>query len=157
RWLGVGDPASDHARVEVSQDGTNWNIIWENSKLYFGGYWADDLIDITSVAAEQSDVYIRFVMGSTNASDQYCGWNVDDLELFSYNCVSSWICGDVDGTPGINILDIVYLVNFVYKGGSAPDPMDSGNLNGTMPVNILDIVYLVNYVYKSGPEPSCIL
>ncbi|MCP4705841.1 MAG: Zn-dependent exopeptidase M28 [candidate division Zixibacteria bacterium] len=157
RWLGVGDPASDHARVEVSQDGTNWNIIWENSKLYFGGYWADDLIDITSVAAEQSDVYIRFVMGSTNASDQYCGWNIDDLELFSYNCVSSWICGDVDGTPGINILDIVYLVNFVYKGGSAPDPMDSGNLNGTMPVNILDIVYLVNYVYKSGPEPSCIL
>lgn len=30
-------------------------------------------------------------------------------------------CGDVDGAPGINILDIVYLINYKYKAGPEPD------------------------------------
>ncbi len=30
-------------------------------------------------------------------------------------------CGDVDGVPGINILDIVHLINYEYKGGPDPD------------------------------------
>lgn len=30
-------------------------------------------------------------------------------------------CGDVNGLPGVDILDIVHLINFKYKGGPAPD------------------------------------
>ena len=29
-------------------------------------------------------------------------------------------CGDANGTPPINILDITYLINYVYKGGAPP-------------------------------------
>ncbi len=63
--------------------------------------------------------------------------------------------GEADGKPLINILDIVYLINYKYKGGAAPVPyaLCSGDANGDCLVNILDVVYLINYKYKSGPAP----
>lgn len=155
RWLGVDNPEFDHARVKVSNDGANWTTVWENSAKHYSGFWKDEIIDISSVAKNQSTVYIRFVMGPTDAETEYCGWNIDDLELFSYGCVGSWICGDVDGNPGINILDIVFLINYIYKGGPAAEPMDAMEINGDTFINILDIVYLINNIYKGGPEPLC--
>lgn len=69
--------------------------------------------------------------------------------------VCDWVCGDVDGTDGINILDIVFILNYKYKSGPAPDPVESGDVDGIPPVNILDIVYLLNFKYKEGPSPIC--
>ena len=66
-----------------------------------------------------------------------------------------YTCGDVDGLPGINILDIVFLVNYKYKSGPAPDPIIAADINGIPPVDILDIVYLINFIYKGGPDPIC--
>ena len=63
------------------------------------------------------------------------------------------MCGDLDGIEGINILDIVYLINHIYKSGPEPIPMEAAEVDGIEGINILDIVYLINYIYKSGPEP----
>ncbi|MCP4704489.1 MAG: hypothetical protein GY865_07750, partial [candidate division Zixibacteria bacterium] len=43
--------------------------------------------------------------------------------------ICEWDCGDVDGTPDINILDIVFLINYKYKSGPAPDPLESADVN----------------------------
>ena len=69
--------------------------------------------------------------------------------------VCDWICGDFDGQEGTNILDIVFLINYIYKNGPAPDQIISANVDGIPGINILDIVYLINYIYKNGPEPDC--
>ncbi len=69
--------------------------------------------------------------------------------------ISILACGDLDLTGAINILDVVYLINYKYKGGPAPDPLESADVNNDTLVNILDIVYLLNYKYKDGPEPEC--
>jgi hypothetical protein len=63
--------------------------------------------------------------------------------------------GEADGVPPINILDIVYLINYKYKGGSAAEPYEICNGDPTCDceVNILDIVYLINFKYKNGPDP----
>ena len=66
-----------------------------------------------------------------------------------------YICGDLDDDKLVNILDIVYLINYKYKSGPAPDPLESADVNNDILVNILDIVYLINYKYKAGPEPMC--
>lgn len=65
-------------------------------------------------------------------------------------------CGEIDGSDGINILDVVYLINYKYKGGPVPDDLamaDVDNCSGD--VNILDVVYIINYKYKNGPSPVC--
>ena len=52
----------------------------------------------------------------------------------------TYICGDVNGDYNVNLLDIVYLINFKYKSGMAPVPYGSGDVNGDGTINLLDIV-----------------
>ena len=69
-------------------------------------------------------------------------------------------CSDVDSSGTTNILDITYLINYLYKGGPEPDCGLSyigicGDVDNNEIVNLLDITYLINYLYKGGPEPEC--
>jgi hypothetical protein len=63
-------------------------------------------------------------------------------------------CGDADGSTAINLLDVTYLINYLYKGGPPPTPECAGDVNETSTVNILDVTYLINYLYKGGPPPG---
>ncbi|MCX6829371.1 MAG: dockerin type I domain-containing protein [candidate division Zixibacteria bacterium] len=66
--------------------------------------------------------------------------------------------GDCDGRRGINIRDITYLINYLYKVGPAPlpQPVMSGDANCNCTVNIQDITLLINYLYRRGDPPcSC--
>ena len=69
--------------------------------------------------------------------------------------INPFMCGDTDGDETINILDIVYLINFLYKSGPVPEPADAADVNNDEALNILDIVYLINFIYKNGAEPNC--
>jgi hypothetical protein len=67
-----------------------------------------------------------------------------------------FICGDINNDGNINILDVSYLIRFLYKGGPAPVPTpDAGDINNSGTINISDITYLINYLYKSGSPPNC--
>jgi len=66
-----------------------------------------------------------------------------------------WQCGDVDGSDNINIIDVTYLINYLYKAGLPPVPEEAADVNNDGGVNILDVTYLINYLYKDGPEPNC--
>jgi len=69
--------------------------------------------------------------------------------------LQAYVCGDADGSSAVNLLDITFLINYLYKEGEAPNPIDSADADGSGAVNLLDITYLINYLYKDGPEPLC--
>lgn len=65
-------------------------------------------------------------------------------------------CGEIDGNEGLNILDVVYLINYKYKGGPEPFNMNMADVdNCSGAINILDVVYFINWKYKGGPDLSC--
>ena len=64
-------------------------------------------------------------------------------------------CGDANGDKSINILDVGYLISYLYKGGSAPDPSQIADVDHSGGVNILDVGYTISYLYKGGPAPNC--
>jgi len=64
-------------------------------------------------------------------------------------------CGDVNHDNLVNVLDIIFLIDFKFNGGSAPDPMEIGDVDLNGQVNILDIIYLIDYKFKGGPTPAC--
>jgi hypothetical protein len=70
-------------------------------------------------------------------------------------CEWAFTCGDTDGDDMVNILDIVYLINYLYKGGAAPEPVISADADGDGSINILDVVYIINYIYKNGAALIC--
>lgn len=63
--------------------------------------------------------------------------------------------GDVNADGIINVGDVVSLVNYLYKGGGEPCPVEAGDVNSDGIVNVGDVVYLVNYLYKGGDPPAC--
>jgi hypothetical protein len=63
--------------------------------------------------------------------------------------------GDANGDGQINLSDAIYLLNYLFRGGPAPDPMAAGDANCDESVIIGDAIYLLNYLFKAGPEPSC--
>ncbi|PKK83833.1 MAG: hypothetical protein CVT49_06770 [candidate division Zixibacteria bacterium HGW-Zixibacteria-1] len=69
--------------------------------------------------------------------------------------VCEYICGDANGSATINILDVTFLINYLYKAGPPPDPQESGDANGNGSINLLDVTYLIGYLYKGGPAPMC--
>jgi hypothetical protein len=69
--------------------------------------------------------------------------------------VCDYTCGDANSDQAVNILDISYIIAYLYSDGPAPDPIESANVNNDADVNILDISYLINYLYLGGPDPDC--
>jgi len=65
----------------------------------------------------------------------------------------SYMCGDANSDTNINVGDAVYIINYVFKNGPEPYPVESGDANDDSNVNVGDAVYLVNHVFKDGPEP----
>ena len=64
-------------------------------------------------------------------------------------------CGDADGNDALNILDVTYIISYLYKNGPPPIPEAAGDVDKSQSCNVLDISYLINYLYKGGPPPIC--
>jgi len=79
-------------------------------------------------------------------------WGIYGVTTFHFE---NFTCGDANGDDVINIGDAIHVINYVFKGGSAPDPLAAGDANCDDSINIGDAVYIVNYVFKSGPAPCC--
>ncbi len=68
--------------------------------------------------------------------------------------------GNANGDPDdmVDISDVVYMINYLFKGGAVPPCMEEANANGDPAdmVDVGDVVYLINYLFKGGLPPlSC--
>jgi len=56
-----------------------------------------------------------------------------------------YVCGNVDNDIDglVNILDVVYLLNYIYKDGPQPDYLESGDVKYDELINILDVVHRI--------------
>ena len=83
RWLGVEAGSYDKASIEASTDGVNWATVW----TYTGTTnlqetsWTQQSYNLSALADDEPFVLIRWVMGPTDASDTFSGWNIDDIVI----------------------------------------------------------------------------
>jgi hypothetical protein len=61
--------------------------------------------------------------------------------------------GDSNGDHFIDISDCIFLIEYIFQGGPAPDPLMAGDANCDAHVNISDVVFLLNYIFHGGPAP----
>ncbi len=156
RWLAVEAPAYDHARVQVSNNGTAWTTLWENPATIAEFYWNEIDYDISAIANNQPNVYLRWTMGPTDGGLVYAGWNIDDVQVVSLAC-ETYICGDIDGNgENPNISDLTYLVDYLFGGGPVPPEINACDMNGDgNGPDITDLTYMVDYLFNGGPELIC--
>ncbi|MCK5127115.1 MAG: agmatine deiminase family protein [candidate division Zixibacteria bacterium] len=104
----------------------------------------DSLIGVAPALAEDAHFTV-------SVSDPYSQAD----QAVSLSVLQGYLCGDANGDTEVNVADAVFIINFAFKGGPAPDPLDSGDVNSDGSTNIGDAVYLINYVFKGGPAPDC--
>jgi hypothetical protein len=100
RWLRLGN-GGDHAAVRVSIDGSTWSDVWSAAGPIADASWTYCEYDLTSVAAGQPSVQVRFVHGPTDGVTIDGGWSIDDFSLRAQNALS------VSGTDGAVKVDSV--------------------------------------------------
>jgi len=167
--------------LEISSDSCLYRFKYLNVDtdpfeiVKFGFYPSDTLLDSIEFMEEDFDFPITADNVLLQPDDEfYCTFkSVTKPYLYSYFeivwdndtvltqwteepiVVLSFLCGDVNGDLTVNILDITYLIAYLYKNGPEPDPIEVANVNSDSSINILDITYLIAYLYKGGPIPDC--
>lgn len=98
---------------------------------------------------------------TTPNSDGYSGRSgitvrVDSIvgdKLYAYVFVP--LRGDANCDKKLSVSDVVYLINYLFKGGPPPVELLLGDANCDGKVSVADVVYLINYLFKGGPPPVC--
>jgi len=62
--------------------------------------------------------------------------------------------GDVNNDGFVNLVDIAYLIDFVYYSGNGPYPfMHLGDVNADGNVDGADVTFMIDYYFNCGPCP----
>jgi hypothetical protein len=65
-----------------------------------------------------------------------------------------FVAGDQVMDLGVTAADVIWLVNYIFKGGPPPMPCQAaGDVTCDGSVTSADIIHLVNYTFKSGALP----
>ena len=111
----------------------------------------DSLLDTTFMDsvdfADTSD--IRLWSWKVKAYDKWGAerWSDQSWSFYVY------LCGDCNGDGKINVADVVFEINYLFKGGPVMKPLIAGEVNCDGNVTVSDVVYTINYLFKGGDKP----
>jgi hypothetical protein len=155
--------------VTSPNDGENWcggktqEITW-NSEGFSGPFVKIDYSTnagtnwLPIVDSTQNDgTYAWTIPGTLSnsclvkVSDPQDGDPYDESDNF----FTIFRAGDTDADGRVYIVDVVYLINYIFINGPAPIPLKAGDVNLDGMIDITDVVYLINYLFLNGPAPLC--
>jgi hypothetical protein len=148
-WIGIvlNEPISNTTKSVLVSFGTGsglQNLICDNDSfnLYLEdcndninatyNYWGKSLI-----SQIEEDIYHK----------------VDDPSLGLVDFSHPYLLGDVNTDGVVDVGDVVYLINYLYKSGPVPYMLILGDTNRDGNIDVADVVFLINYLFRNGPPP----
>lgn len=72
-------------------------------------------------------------------------------------CVNDRGNFDYDSEDVVDIADLVFMVDYQFRNGDAPECFDESNLVIDGVIDVADLVFMVDYQFRDGaPPPSCL-
>lgn len=149
-WLGIvlSEPFGDTTKnvlVDIGANPAGYNLIYDN---------------------DSSELYLENCNNDINATYNYWGkclisqieqeiyHQVDNSSLGLVDFSMPYLLGDVNIDRKIDLGDVVYLINFLYKSGPAPYILILGDTNRDGAVELGDLVLLISFLYQGGSPPT---
>ncbi len=143
---------------------SNKTAIGARARLVAGGVSQIREVSSGSAYCSQNSLTVEFGLGSATLVDslviRWPSGMADTLTSLAVDRVmtiyegGSALRGDANGDGVVDLGDAIYLLNYLYKGGPAPNPSWTGDANSDGVVDLGDAIYLLNYLYKGGPPPA---
>jgi hypothetical protein len=93
------------------------------------------------------------ITGSSTSYPTYQDWIGGETDAVVTTV--PYVCGDVTCDGEVDIADVMYLINYLFIGGSAPNPLVAGDANSDGVVDVADVMRLINYLFMEGSPPDC--
>ena len=147
-WLSVAGASYHVYRRPASSAGSFYRIDDPSGSMANPGLTDTSFIDTTVDSSGIYDYLIIAEDGSRNLGPH--------SEVFTVSVAGDcFLQGDSNGDGGVNVADVVYVINYVFRGGPPPELYFSGDANCDDVVSVGDAVFLINYTFKGGPAPGC--
>jgi uncharacterized delta-60 repeat protein len=134
---GSSGTSDDYATIKYDPDGNQLSVQRYNGP---GNY--DDRA--YAIALDSSgNVYVTGYSYGSGTDRDYA-----TIKYFQF------LRGDANNDKQVTVSDVVYLINYLFRGGPAPIPIETfGDVNCDRKVTVSDVVYLINYLFRGGPSP----
>ncbi|UCG32482.1 MAG: hypothetical protein JSU68_12545 [Phycisphaerales bacterium] len=150
RWLGVEWPF-DHAHVAVSNNGTDWTTVWTSAATISDSSWNQMVLDISAAADDQPTVYVRWCMGTSDGSNTYPGWNIDDVGIWGVLPLEG-LPGDFDADGNVDLNDFATFANCYHgsaitvpPGSCSQSEFEACDMDDDLDVDLGDFATFANY------------
>lgn len=166
-YLAVGDSELMIGWLRIASVATLWNIYTVGnfgvSNEALGVAVAGDyayLVDYAGLYAINVADPTNPVQAAVRGGPGFSGVTADGNYIYTAGQYGLLIfemaisCGDANGDGSVNIGDAVFLINWIFKHGPAPNPPCKADAGGDGQLDIGDAVFLVNYVFRGGPAPG---
>ena len=124
---------------------TEWQLcladVFANNGMNVVNYFGSPINPFAKGSQVPEDIY--FLKYTADASDGE----------FNYFADAQYICGDANSDSRVNVSDAVFIINYVFSAGDAPQPLEAAEVNCDSKVNVSDAVYLINFVFAGGSAP----
>ncbi len=105
---------------------------------------------VISDALPDYQTYYWRVMAKDEVGNQ-SDWQIHPFRFW----LQQYLYGDTNGDGDVSVSDVVYLINYLFKGGFLPVRDYAADVNCDGEIDVSDVVYLINYLFKGGPAPGC--
>lgn len=101
-----------------------------------------------SLALDTGQTYFWRVQAYDGAGNQSGFTPPTKFDLWGY------LPGDATGDKILNLSDVVYIINYIFKNGPVPKINSlSGDTNCNGTITLVDVIYLINFIFRRYPLP----
>jgi serine protease AprX len=163
----MGPTADGRIKPEVCALGSSDYVASSNSNSAYGYSSGTSFsCPLTAGAAaiiwgahpDWTNMQVRQAMMNTasraSTPDNSFGWGiVNTWAALHVSYAVQYVHGDANRDSAVDVSDVVFLISYIFSGGTAPSPLSAGDADCSGGVDISDVVYMISYIFSGGTAP----